>query len=134
MELLQTTFLSSTWGPEDIILLFYLFHCVVNAETDPTSFKKIVSCKEKNSISSEMRNLWVTRMKHRRAELVRAALGWAGITDGDLTLEQLNPFWDGENPPSIISIPHIATQALLEQVSLTNSLLISVFIANSDRH
>jgi hypothetical protein len=108
MDLLQTTFLSSTWGPEDIILISYLIHCVINAETDPTAFKKIVSIKEKKGISFEMRDLWVTRMKHRRAELVHAALGWAGITDGSLTLEQLNPFWDGENPPSIISIPHIA--------------------------
>jgi hypothetical protein len=131
MELLSTTFLSSIWGPEEIILVSYLMHCVVNAETDPAAFKKIVSIREKNGLSLEMRDLWVTRMKQRRTELVHAALGWAGITDGSLTLEQLNPFWDGENPPSIISIPHIAAQALLEQVSSTISMLISVSMANS---
>jgi hypothetical protein len=58
MELLQTTFLSSTWGPEDIILVSYLIHYVVNAETDPSAFKKIVAINEKKGISFEMRDLW----------------------------------------------------------------------------
>jgi hypothetical protein len=51
-----------------------LIHYVVNAETDPSAFKKIVAINEKKGIRFEMRDLWVTRMKHRRAELAQAAL------------------------------------------------------------
>jgi hypothetical protein len=134
MELLQTSFLSSKWDPEDLILLSYLINCVVDAKSDPIAFKKIVAAKDKdnlgnqNKLGIEMRDLWVTRMQHRRNEFLHAARGWAGVTNGSLDLKNLNPFWDGENPPSIISLPHIAAQALLEQVSST------LFSAHSSIH
>jgi hypothetical protein len=123
MELIQTSFLSSEWDPEDLILVSYLINCVVDAKSDPIAFKKIVAAKDKdnlgrqNKLGLELRDLWVTRMQHRRDELLQAARRWAGITNGGLVLKDLNPFWDGKTPPSIISLPHIAAQALLEQVS-----------------
>jgi hypothetical protein len=58
-------------------------------------------------------------MQHRRDELLQAAGEWAGIANCGLELKDLNPFWDGKTPPSIISLPHLAAQGLLEQVSST---------------
>jgi hypothetical protein len=57
-------------------------------------------------------------MKDKADDLRAAVRCWAGITDKKLKLEEINSFWNGIDPPSLISLPHIAAQALLAEVSL----------------
>jgi hypothetical protein len=56
--------------------------------------------KEKNEMSLEMRQLWLHSMKPQKTELVDAAHQCAGVTTESLRSENLNAFWDGQNPPS----------------------------------
>jgi hypothetical protein len=89
----------------------------------PGVFKKMVSIhqqkKDNNTVSVELRYLWIVRMKENEEEFRKAAMSWAGINNRTLGSEGINPFWKGVNPPSIISLPHIATQALLALVFST---------------
>jgi hypothetical protein len=130
-ELLQTTFLSSEWESDDLVLFSYLMNHVVDSKIDPGAFKKMVSPqkqKQDNTFGLELRNLWVARMWDNKDQFRKAAMSWADINNG--TSEGINPFWDGINPPSIISLPHIATQALLEQIFLLGSILIEVLMVD----
>jgi hypothetical protein len=105
-------------------------NCVVDSKTDPGAFKKMVSSQQKNdnALGLELRNLWAARMWDNKDQFRKAAMSWAGINNG--ASEGINPFWDGINPPSIISLPHIAAQALLEQVFLLGSVLIEVLMVD----
>jgi hypothetical protein len=98
-------------------------NCVADFETDLAAFKKIVANgkdgENRSDLSLEMRNLWINRMKDKSEELRVAARSWAGLTDGTLKLEEINPFWNGIDPPSLISLPHIAAQALLGEVHIS---------------
>jgi hypothetical protein len=61
MELLQSSLLSSEWGPEDLVLFFYLRNCVADHKTDPSAFKKVIGNgkddKGGNTVGAEMRDL-----------------------------------------------------------------------------
>jgi hypothetical protein len=132
-ELRQTAFLSSEWEPDDLILFSYLMNCVIDSKIDPGAFKKMVSPqkqKQDNALGLELRNLWAARLWDNKDQFRKAAMSWAGIYNG--TSEGINPFWDGINPPSIISLPHIAAQVLLEQVFLLGSILIEVLMIDLD--
>jgi hypothetical protein len=67
-------------------------------------------------------------MSDNKDQFRKAAMSWAGINNGILQLDGINPFWDGVKPPSIVSLPHIATQGLLEEVFSTR------FYAHSSTH
>jgi hypothetical protein len=97
-------------------------NCVADHKTDPSAFKKIIGSgkndKGGNDVSGELRDMWIGRMKDRAVDLRAAARSWAGIADDTLKLEEINPFWSGIDPPSLVSLPHITAQALLAEVSL----------------
>jgi hypothetical protein len=96
---------------------------LIDSKIDPMAFKKVVSLeakkKDDSTLGLELRHLWIARMGDHKEEFRKAAMSWAGITNGTLKLEGINPFCNGINPPSIISLPHIAAQALLAKVPST---------------
>jgi hypothetical protein len=55
-------------------------------------------------------------MKENDEEFRKAAMSWAGINNRILRSEETNSFWKDINPPSIVTLLHIAIQILLTQI------------------
>jgi hypothetical protein len=113
---------------EDHLVLFaYLFSCLASLDTELSTFQKLPVGDKTHK--SWMKLLWAGRMNEKKEELMRAAKNWAGLeNDGNV----FQPFVDGDSPPSVLSLPHLAAQSLVNHVSPFSETLIVVSQLDND--
>jgi hypothetical protein len=110
-------------GLDEIIIPTYLLHCYCRSGLSLTSFKKLGRAGDK-----KIRQILSQRMLAFYPHFKRAAYVWASLAP-ETPVEAINPFWDGRSPPSVMSIPHLCAQDILQRVpsffTLSLTLLVS---------
>lgn len=106
---------------EDTVILTYLFYCFSASNRDLTCFKKL-GTDQGSAQTRELRTHFTSRMRALYSDFKNAALTWAKL-NSSTGLGFVNPVWDGITPPSIVSLPHLAAQDILERVIPIHSRL-----------
>jgi hypothetical protein len=95
---------------DDVLVVTYLLSCFIRSGTDLSSFKKLGATEKKTTL----RQLWSERMMALEPKFQTAAYIWAGVSRA---AGAVRPFWDhSDTPPSVISIPHLAAQDIIDRV------------------
>lgn len=106
---------------EDVVVVTYLLHSFIASGLNLSSFKKLGARPEARFL---LRTLWIERMVALETRFHEAAYTWASLkpTTG---IDSIRPFWYDGTAPTLMSIPHLAAQDILERVSFlfeTNGL------------